>query len=118
MSLGEPDEEGLQATVDLGDSRADVSVRLPALITVEKGINTPRLPSYRKKLATAGREIPVITLADLSEVRPELYGLKGSPTQVERVFVPEIDTTKEIWRDAPTALARRLAQELRGRKII
>ena len=117
-SLGEPDAEGLQATVDLGDSRADVSVRLPALITVEKGINTPRLPSYRKKLATAGREIPVITLADLSEVRPELYGLKGSPTQVERVFVPEIDTTKEIWRDAPPALARRLAQELRGRKII
>jgi electron transfer flavoprotein beta subunit len=118
LSLGEPDQEGLPAMVDLGDSRADVLVRLPALITVEKGINTPRLPSYRKKLATVGREIPVITLADLADQQPEHYGLKGSPTQVERVYVPSADNTHEIWHDAPAALARRLAQELRGRKII
>lgn len=105
-------------SVDLGDSRTEVSVRLPALITVEKGINTPRLPSYRRKLDTVAREIPVITLADLAETAPELYGLRGSPTQVERVFAPAPEIVREKWHDTPVALARRLTLELSSRKII
>lgn len=118
LSVGDIKEGELAATMDLGDARAEVVMRLPALVTVEKGINTPRLPSYRRKLATAGREIPVITLDDLAETEPSLYGLRGSPTQVERVFAPEADNIHEKWRDDPVVLARRLAQELRGRKII
>jgi electron transfer flavoprotein beta subunit len=118
LSLGVPDKGSLPALTDMGDSRIELSVRLPALITVEKGINTPRLPSYRRKQASAGREIPVIALSDLAESRPELYGLRGSPTQVERVFVPEADNTHEVWEDAPAFLARRLVGELRGRKLL
>ena len=118
LAWGDFDSGQLSVTVDLGDRRASLLVQLPALLTVEKGINTPRLPSYRKKVATVDREIRLITLEDLAETDPALYGLKGSPTQVERVFVPSADSTHEIWQGAPQELALRLAQALRSRKII
>ena len=40
----------------------DVRMSLPCLLTVEKGIFEPRLPSFRRKLATADQKITCLTL--------------------------------------------------------
>ena len=45
-------------------------MKLPCLITVEKDIYTPRLPSYRLKAATKDRKVEMITFADFFASSP------------------------------------------------
>ncbi|MCL4515480.1 MAG: electron transfer flavoprotein subunit beta/FixA family protein [Firmicutes bacterium] len=65
-----------------------VEMRLPAVITVVKEINEPRLPSLKGQIRAKSAEIPAWTAADLGAT-PEQLGLSGSPTQVVRIFTPE-----------------------------
>jgi len=64
-----------------------LEMQLPALITVVKEINTPRMPSLRGMLAAKKKEIPVWTRETVAADEQKL-GLKGSPTQVMRTFSP------------------------------
>jgi electron transfer flavoprotein beta subunit len=64
-----------------------VECSLPALVTVTKEINEPRLASLRSTIAAKRKPIRIVTVKDL-EKNPERYGLKGSPTIVSRVFTP------------------------------
>jgi hypothetical protein len=79
----------LNADCDTGSSIMSVRVKLPALVSVEKDIHQPRLPSYNRRMATAGKPVKKLTLHDLADNDPSRYGLKGSPTQVVRIFPPE-----------------------------
>ncbi|MDG5816251.1 electron transfer flavoprotein subunit beta/FixA family protein [Chitinispirillales bacterium ANBcel5] len=65
-----------------------VEMPLPGLITVVKEINTPRMASLKGKMKAKKATIKTLDAAsmDLDENR---IGLKGSPTQVLRSFVPE-----------------------------
>jgi electron transfer flavoprotein beta subunit len=65
-----------------------VEMPMPSLITVVKEINEPRLASLKGKMRAKSAEIKKIDTASM-EVNPEFIGLKGSPTQVLRSFVPE-----------------------------
>jgi len=65
-----------------------VQMPLPALITVVKEINEPRLASLKGKMKAKSAEIRKFDTSNM-EVDPERIGLKGSPTQVFRSFVPE-----------------------------
>lgn len=69
---------------------------LPALITVVKEINEPRLPSLRGKMAAKRAQIPVWSAEELG-VDLDHVGLKGSPTQVIRIFTPERKGRGEIF---------------------
>ncbi len=64
-----------------------LETQLPVLITVIKSINEPRLPTVKGTMKANRKEIPVWTAADL-DVKEEAIGLKGSPTQVRRIFTP------------------------------
>lgn len=65
-----------------------IQVKLPALLTVLKDINTPRLPSFKLKRAAKQKVIPVWGIQDLG-LREEEVGLQGSPTTVMKTFTPE-----------------------------
>ena len=65
-----------------------VEAETPALLTAVKELNTPRLPSLRGKMAAKKAEIRRLGAADLG-LDPSEVGLRGSPTQVHRVFTPE-----------------------------
>src|SRR5512135_1528117 len=84
-----------------------VEVKLPALITVVKEINEPRVPSFKAKLKAKKEAIPVWGLADLGLDEQEV-GLSGSFTQVVKVFPPPARGKSEIWTGAPEELAARL----------
>ena len=63
---------------------------LPAVVTVVKAINEPRLPNVMRKLQ-ANRMQPqtqTLTADDLPALDPDCIGLHGSPTKVSRTFVP------------------------------
>jgi electron transfer flavoprotein beta subunit len=65
-----------------------VEMPLPGLMTVVKEINTPRMASLKGKMKAKSATINTINAAALSVDAGKL-GLKGSPTQVLRSFVPE-----------------------------
>lgn len=71
-----------------------VEMPLPGLITVVKEINTPRMASLRGKMKAKSAKFNMIN-ASMMEVDTKKLGLKGSPTQVLRSFVPERKTGGE-----------------------
>jgi electron transfer flavoprotein beta subunit len=89
-----------------------VEVKLPALITVIKEINEPRVPSFKAKLKAKTAAIPVWGPADLGLAEEEV-GLSGSFTQVVKVFPPPARGESEVWTGTPEELARRLWQRLK-----
>jgi electron transfer flavoprotein beta subunit len=103
---------------DLSESYEKVEMTYPCLITVEKDIMQPRLPSYRRKLDTDTRPIRVIGLKDLSDSDAARYGLDGSATQVERIFPPEINREQVIWDGTPEETAEQIFQALKTGKFI
>jgi len=103
-------------TSDTGATVEKVRVRLPALLGVDKDIHQPRLPSYIRMKDTLTREIHRIAVKDLPESDPNRYGLKGSPTQVLRIFPPEVNQDFVLWNEGD--LARRLYQYLKQEKFL
>jgi electron transfer flavoprotein beta subunit len=72
-----------------------IETTLPAVITVAKEINVPRLPSLRGKMKAKSAVVTIWTIADL-DVPPDAVGLAGSSTQVIKVFFPERVSQAEI----------------------
>ncbi|TET48447.1 MAG: electron transfer flavoprotein subunit beta/FixA family protein [Dehalococcoidia bacterium] len=70
---------------------------LPAVVTVVKEINTPRLPSLRGIARSKSATIPVWGAKELN-TDPGRVGLAGSFTQVIRIFSPQRVCQGEIFQ--------------------
>ena len=118
LKIIEVKEKSIIVEMDMSNTLEIVEVQFPCLLTVEKDIFQPRLPSYRKKLATKNREIKIITLNDFEDKDEKKYGLNGSPTQVERIFPPDINNNREKWTGNSTELSFKIATKLKELKFI
>lgn len=78
----------LRAKRELDSYYTIVEASLPAVVTVVKSINEPRLPNALRRLAANRMEPERITAADLPALDESIIGLNGSPTKVSRTFVP------------------------------
>ncbi len=101
----------------LEESSEIVETKLPAAVTVIKQINEPRLPSLKGQMRAKKAEIPVWT-AETIMAEPENIGLKGSPTQVVRIFTPPPRGNSEILEGTPEEMAVKLFNKLKEQKII
>jgi electron transfer flavoprotein alpha/beta subunit len=68
---------------------------LPCLLTASKALNVPRTPTLLQQLAAKKREVETWTAADIGADRMDV-GLKGSRTQVVKVYTPEVHTQGTI----------------------
>ena len=93
-------------------------LRFPCLLCTDADINTPRLPSYKRRKAMSPDSIRVLTFADFDDRNPAHYGLKGSPTQVQKIFPPEKKTDREMCTGSPDQLADTLLSLLKTKKFI
>jgi electron transfer flavoprotein beta subunit len=93
-SILEIDKNYIIVEQELGHITQVNKVGIPCLITVEKDIMTPRLPSYRLKIASKDREVKVLNFSDFVDKDEYKYGLKGSATKVERTFAPPAEGEK------------------------
>ena len=86
---------------------------LPAVITVAKEINLPRLPSLRGKMKA--RSAPVITW-DRAAIGAdeENVGLAGSSTQVIKIFFPQRVHHAEMLKGTPDEAAVALVDRLKN----
>lgn len=98
--------------------REVVESSLPALLTVVKDINEPRLPSLLGIKKAAKAQIPTLTSKDIGADENKL-GLKGSPTWVMRVFSPEArGGSGEVLKGELTEVVPLLVNKLMDTKFI
>ena len=127
--LGIPHAANVQKIFRIGDGKIQIQMnmdrfeqiqemQLPCLITVEKDVNTPRLPSYKRKKMVKDSDIRIFTLKDLKDTDASHYGLSGSPTQVERIFPPEKNEFKEIFEGSKNELSDKIFEVLVQRKFV
>ncbi|OGO23087.1 MAG: electron transfer flavoprotein subunit beta [Chloroflexi bacterium RBG_16_51_9] len=94
-----------------------IETTLPALITVVKEINVPRLPSLRGK---AKAKTAVITNwnAQTLETDKDRVGLTGSPTKVVKIFSPQRTRTGEMLPGSPEEQIASLIIKLKNSHLI
>jgi electron transfer flavoprotein beta subunit len=88
-----------------------IEMTLPAVITVVKEINEPRLPSIKGMMRAKKAVVNVWTADDIGADK-DLCGLNGSPTQVVKTFVPTHNVNSEMIEGEPSEQAKRLAEIL------
>lgn len=111
-------DDSIILEMDMPTSVEVVEVSFPCLITVEKGIYEPRLPSYKLKLKTRDFPVTYMGLDDLEDKDVRNYGLNGSPTQVKRIFEPTNNEAHEIWRGDRDILSLRVFEQLKKQKFL
>lgn len=111
-------ERSVIVEMDMADTVEVVEIRLPCLLSVDKNIFQPRLPSYLKKLSTKDKVIRMMSLKDFDDPDERKYGLSGSPTQVDKIFPPAVNQDRETWTGDSTQLSQKMAAKLKQLKFI
>ncbi len=93
-----------------------IEVDLPALFTVVKEINEPRLPSLKGKMKAKKQDI-IRWDADIINCNIDEIGLDGSPTRVIKIFTPPPRKSGEILKGEPHEVAEKLVSSLRNEVI-
>lgn len=95
-----------------------VRMQTPALITVVKDINVPRIPTLRRAREARRIEIPIWTYKDIG-ADPDKIGLAASPTRVVRTEPPAIRNTDTLTiSGAPAEAAKLLVGEMLARGLL
>ena len=110
-------EGKIRVTRMLDDGVETLEMPLPALITVTKEINQPRLATLRGRLKARKAEIKVLTSKDVGG-DPSKFGLDGSATRVIKVFTPTPPAAGEVFEGSPDELAGRVLEKLIECKVI
>lgn len=83
------DNDKISVRQNLSDVTQVSEMNFPCLITVDKDIVVPRLPSYKLMKASADCKVEFLSFEDMPDKDLSRYGLIGSPTVVERIFPPD-----------------------------
>jgi electron transfer flavoprotein beta subunit len=93
--------EGVCLTeADLDGGCMRVELRLPALITVNRAINEPRIPDVMGIIQVASKTVSTYGASDLG-LPAEKLGLAGSPTRVANVWEFKKDRRSEVLQGNP-----------------
>lgn len=99
------------------DGHDILEMPLPALITVVKEINVPRLPTLRGMMFSKKAKITCFTKQYI-EVDENRIGLDGSPTRVMKISYPEQRKGGEKFSGEPQHQAKQLVTKLKELQII
>lgn len=107
-----PEGDIITAERGLEDCSQTIIAKTPALVTVTKEINEPRIPSLMAIMKASKKEIVVWNAADLN-VTSEEAGEAGSAVQVLDVLAPRMERKKiAIKGETTTEVAEKLAKAL------
>ena len=109
----------LVTAMEIGEKRAKVhreleggmeevlECALPAVFTIQSGINEPRYVSIMGIRKVAKKEIKVLDLATAG-LSPEAVGTAGSMSLIERIFPPPVGEGAEILTGGPDAVGEKV----------
>ncbi len=99
------------------DGYETIEAKLPAVITVAKEINTPRLPSFRGMTRAKTAQIPTWKGDDIGTEK-ENVGLAGSATQVIKIFFPQRTHQAEMFKGDAETQVDAMVGKLKEAKLI
>jgi electron transfer flavoprotein beta subunit len=88
-----------------------VEVELPAVLSVVKEINSPRLATVWGIMAAAEKEIKICTANEI-EAEPQNIGVMGSPSCALREFKKSFDRRKEIFSGTAEEVVKKAVSRL------
>jgi electron transfer flavoprotein beta subunit len=94
-----------------------VDARMPVLMTVVRELNEPRLPGIKGKMRAKKYEVTKWTAADI-DAKDEFIGLPGSPTQVSRIFAPDVKADREMIEGDTSDQTAKLVEKLKELKCL
>jgi len=112
------DGEKVQVERVFEDGYEKMETELPAVLTILKEANIPRMASLKGRMKAKKAEIPVLTAAAVKADEKKV-GLKGSPTKVVRIFTPPKKTGGvRIEGTHPLEAAKTVIEKLSEQKVI
>ena len=115
--IEEINSESMRVKRMVEDGHEVIETPLPAVLSVVKEINVPRLPSLRGLARSKSAVIPVWTAEELG-VDKNMVGLSGSFTRVIKIFFPQRVRQGEIFQGELDSQVKCLVDKLRDAKII
>lgn len=104
------DQAGVTVRQALSGCLQTVRLPYPCGLAVNQTVAVPRLPTLKGKLSAKRLVIPRLGLADMEDTDPGHYGLDASPTQVERIFLPEARASRPPVTGSGKELAAHIHQ--------
>lgn len=101
-------EGGLEETVE---------VKLPAVLSIQTGINEPRYVSIMGIRKAMKKETKVLGLAEIGLSESEV-GEAGSWIRTEKMYVPPVEKQAEFLEGSPEEIAAKIAEILKARGLI
>ena len=115
----EVDGDMLKVKKEVEEGVEVIGVKFPCLITYTKPAWDPRYPTIKRKMAANKAEIPVLGDDAFPDIDTTRIGLKGSPTNVKKTFVPQKKTGGvKIKEEDSAASAKKLFELLTAASII
>lgn len=115
------EEDKVHIVTELGSMILSCDIQLPCVLCVDNEINTPRLPSYKRKRLTdpeMDQRIKVLSLDDFEDKNPKHYGLSGSATQVEKIFPPEKNDQHRVFTGDAATVSKQVYDLLKANKVL
>jgi electron transfer flavoprotein beta subunit len=100
-----------------GGLEEQIEVKLPALFSVQTGINEPRYVSIMGIRKAMQKEIKVLSLAETGLTENDV-GLAGSWTSVDKLYVPPVEKQAEFLKGTPDEVAAKITDILKSRGLI
>jgi electron transfer flavoprotein beta subunit len=109
----ESDGKSLKVRRELeGGMNETVELPMPALLTIQFGINQPRYASLKGIMAAKKKEFKVWSATDLGLADNEI-GRDGAMYEVKEVLIPERKSMVEILTGTPEEASAKLVEKLR-----
>ncbi len=100
-----------------GGLEEQVEVKLPALFSIQTGINEPRYVSIMGIRKAMRKEIKLMSLADTGLSENEV-GLAGSWLNIEKMYVPPVEKQAVFLKGTPEEMAAKIAEILKAKGLI
>jgi electron transfer flavoprotein beta subunit len=119
-AIRDASDSDITVLCEMEADRYVIASPLPTLLTVTKDINSPRLPSFADKMKARKATVEQWGAADLADIAElENFGLKGSPTRLNKVVIPSEEGRKgQIFRGSPEDAAGEVAEALQAAGIL
>lgn len=105
---------------ELGSTILTADIDLPCLLCTDSEINTPRLPSFKRKCQIDAADEPLneINLDFFEDNDPKHYGLAGSATAVERIFPPDVRSEHAFFEGTAEEVSQGVYDLLKQKKFL
>lgn len=114
----EDDEDRMKVRRELeGGLHEVLEIELPALLTIQTGINEPRYASIFGIRKAMKKQIEVLHLDDL-DLAEEAVGEAGSRTSLVKLFIPVVTAQATILEGSPEEVSSELATILKNEGVV